>query len=200
MPLYEFECNYGHRYEKLFNINECPIKIPCEDCSLEGSMEFAEKVWSVPAGDLSNGKPTRMFINNRTGEPFAPISRYDKPPRGYHEIELRNPSERTRFEKEQQQRLDGQNQLTSHILDSMKAEARKKRHDNLKARMNAVQREEYTDDEGKTKVEEFTLTERDKALVNKAMEKSRKKPRKEKKSNVMFAINHYDKSNIDEVK
>lgn len=200
MPIYEFECSEGHKIEKIFNISECPDKIPCEDCSMfGGSMEFMEKVWSVP-GNIQIGQPTKMFINTRTGEPFAPMSRYDKPPSGYKEIELRNPIERAKFEKEQQRRTDASNQFTSHMLDSLKSEARKNRHDNLNSRMNAIQREEFVDKDGKTQVQEFTLDHKDKELVKKAMERSKKRSRREKKSNVMIAANHYDKNNLDEIK
>lgn len=200
MPIYEFECPVHGRFEKILTITEGAnrVSIICLQQDEKGyCLKDAEKVWSIPAGDLSIGKPTRMFINVRTGEPFSPMSSYDKPPKGYREIELRNPAERSRFEKEQQRRVDAENQLTSHILDSMKSEARQKRHDNLNARMNSVQKEENPIT---GQVEEFTLDHKEKALVKKAMERSKTKKPKEKKSNVILAVNHYNKSNLDEVK
>ena len=206
MPIYEYMCEAtGEIFEWIRPISESEIKRQtCPVHFVENHKEGKDyhdviRIWSLP-GNIQIGKPTRMFINNKTGEPFSPISQYDKPPKGYHEIELRSPTERSKFEREQQRRIDGQNQFTSHMLDSMKSEARNKRHDDLKARMNAVQKEEFTNKEGKTETVEFTLDHKDKALLEKAMKRSRKKPMKEKKSDVMLAVNHYNPSNMDEVK
>lgn len=197
MPIYEFECPKHGIIERIFPLKLANI-IECF-CMVDNCKLMAQKVWSLP-GNIQIGQPTKMFINTKTGEPFAPMSRYDKPPKGYKEVELRNPIERAKFEKAQQQRVDAQNQVTSHVLDSMKSEARKNRHDNLNARMNAIQREEFVDKDGKTRVEEFTLDHKDKELIKKAMNRNKQKDRKEKKSNVMIAANHYDNNNLDEIK
>lgn len=202
MPIIEYKCLEGHITEVIYHLSDYPYpeKIGCEDCAIFcGSVEFAEKIWSLP-GNIQIGAPTKVFINNKTGEIFTPFSKYDRPPSGYHEKELKSPIERSKFEKEQQRRTDAENQLTSHVLDSMKSEARKNRHDNLKSRMNAIQREEVEKPDGKKEVVEFTLDHRDKALLSKAMERSKKKPKKEKKTDVKFAINHYNPSNMDQVK
>lgn len=200
MPIYEFECPVHGIFETILPLISSELKLIQCGWAVDRNnfcYEAATKVWSIPAGDLSIGKPTRIFINERTGEPFSPLKPYDKPPRGYREVELRNPSERSKFEKEQQRRIDVQNQLTSHILDSMKSEARKNRHDNLNAKMNAIQREK---DPVTGETVEFTLDYKDKALVKKAMERSKKKKVKEKTSNAVIAINHYNSSNLDEIK
>lgn len=198
MPIYEFECPVHGIFEVIADLKFCDIKYA--KCTInETCAEICIKVWSIP-GNIQIGSPTKVFVNNKTGEIYTPFSRYDKPPSGYHEQELRNPIERSKFEREQQRRVDAENQLTSHVLDSMKSQARKNRHDNLKARQNAVQRETYTDHEGKEQKVEFTLDHKDKELLNKAMERSKKKPRKEKKSDVMLAINHYNPSNMDQIK
>lgn len=206
MPIYQYSCiKTGEVFEEILPISEwdrrliiCRIHFNRDNYLATGICHDAEKIWSIP-GNIQIGKPTRIFVDSK-GNTFSPISQHDKPPKGYREIELRNPIERSKFEKEQQQRTDAQNQLTSHILDSMKSESRKNRHDNLRARMNAVQREEFTNQEGKTETIEFTLDHKDKALVEKAMTRSRKRKAKEKKSNVMLAANHYNSSNLDEIK
>lgn len=208
MPIYEFECKVtGETIEKLFSLSQahvtlmkCPIH-SVNDCVKKNlpMAHLAQRIWSLP-GNIQIGSPTKIFINNKTGEIFTPFSKHDKPPNGYHEKELKSPIERSKFEKEQQRRADAENQLTSHVLDSMKSEARKNRHDNLKAKMNAIQREEVERPDGKKEVVEFTLDHRDKSLLNKAMQRSNKKPKKEKKTDVKFAINHYDPSNMDQVK
>lgn len=201
MPIYEFECPIHGRFEIILPLTKSNSKFAFCGFPNKDEQGFAcgikaERIWSLP-GNIQIAKPTRMFVNNKDGSVFSPIKESDKPPKGYHEIELKGPAERSKFEKEQQHRIDGQNQLTSHILDSMKSEARKNRHDNLKSRMNAIQREV---DPNTGKEIEFTLDHKDKALIEKAMNRSKKKPMKEKKSNVMLAVNHDDRSNLDEVK
>lgn len=200
MPLYEYECPAGHITEKLFPINNSPVQIDCPRCWDWGrEIKTADKIWSVP-GNIQIGLPTRIFMHHKTGEVFTPFSRFDKPPAGYIEKELKDPIARSKFEKEQQRKVDAENQLTSHVLDSMKSQARNNRHDNLKAKMNAIQRETITNREGKEETIEFTLDHKDKQLINKAMERSKNKPRKEKKTEVKLAINHYNPSNMDQVK
>lgn len=217
MPIYQYSCEItGQVVEQILPLEfadyieiDCPIHCR-KSIEADGEgfkthlekthpMHYAQKIWSLP-GNIQIGSPTKIFINNKTGEIFTPFSRHDKPPNGYHEKELKSPIERSKFEKEQQRRADAENQLTSHVLDSMKSEARKNRHDNLKAKMNAVQREEIEGPDGKKETIEFTLDHKDKSLLNKAMQRSNKKPKKEKKTDVKFAINHYNPSNMDQVK
>lgn len=200
MPIMEYECPAGHITEKIFLFSNTPIIIDCPICwNIEKVLRTASKIWSLP-GKIDIAPPTKIFVNNKTGDIFTPQSRYDKPPNGFHEKELRNPIERSKFEKEQQHKVNARNQTMSHALDSLKSEARKRRHDNLNAKMNAIQKEEFVNKEGKKETIEFTLEEKDKLLVKKAMERSKKKPIKEKQSNVMLAINHQNSSNMDEVK
>lgn len=198
MPIYEYECPIHGKIEKCLPLSYSNVKdIPCtKDIDCE---ERAERIWSLP-GNIQIGSPTKMFVNNKTGEVYSPSTKFDKPPKGYHEIELKTPIERSKFEREQQRKADAENQLTSHVLDSMKSEARKKRHDDLKSRMNAIQKETVINREGKEETLEFSLDHKDKQLLSKAMERSKKKPRKEKKTEVKLAINHYNPSNMDQVK
>jgi hypothetical protein len=213
MPLYEFECPAGHITEKIFSIKDCPNIIDCSykvdrkiqsvsgtnksivmDCLLP-----AEKIWSIP-GNIQLGEPTKVFVNNKTGDVFTPATKSDRPPKGYHEKELKGPIERTKFEKEQQHRVNGRNQFMSHHLDLLKSEARKNRQDDTKARMNAIQREEVVNPQsGKTETIEYSLDHKEKALLKKAMERSAKKPMKEKKSEVKLAVNHSNTSNMADI-
>jgi hypothetical protein len=192
MPIYEYECPEGHRTERIvLSIHQRDMAIPCNYCSA-----MAELTWSRP-GNINLGKPTRIFINNANGEIMMPQTVFDKPPRGYHEKELKNPIERSKFEKEQQVMVDARNETISYSLDGMKAESRKNRHDDLKARMNAVQRDI---DPNTGQEVSYTLTHQDKALLKKAMDKSTRKKFRDKKSNVMLSVNHQNANNMDEVK
>lgn len=203
MPIYEFTCPVHGRFETIFKLsvyNEIKEGIMCGRLLDLGEElycgEVAEMVWSVPA-NINIGKPTKVFINNKTGDVFTPAKDSDRVPRGYHVRELKNPIERSRFEKEQQQMVDGRNQFISHQLDTLKSEARKNRHDDLKAKMNAMQVEK---DPATGETVRYSLDHKDKALLEKAMNRSRKKKAREKKSEVMLAVNHQDAGNMDEVK
>ncbi len=194
MPIYEFECAKHGVFERILPISFANQKT--SECDEPDCLISCERVWSRP-GNIQIGQPTRMFINQKNGEVFSPFSRFDKPPAGYKEIELKGPTERSKFEKEQQRRTDAQNQYTSHMLDTLKNESRKRRHDDLSAKMNAVQREV---DPATGETVEFTLETRDKELLKRTMNRTKKRPAREKKSEMMLAVNHFDKNNMDQMK
>ncbi len=199
MPIYEFECPVHGIFEKMLPIKEADTKNA--RCNVPVSMPLrcgllSERVWSL-TGNINIGKPTRVFIDQRTGNAFTPANEYEKAPRGCREIELRNPVERSQFEKEQQRMVDAKNEVTSHALNAMKDEATKKRHDDLKSRMNAVQKDI---DPITGKEIRYTLDEKSKDLLKKSMNRSRDKKERTKKSDVMLAINHTDKGNLSEDK
>jgi hypothetical protein len=196
MPIYEFECPLDkRRFEVILGIDMADKKKFICTCD-SPILHMAERIWSLP-GNVQLGEATKIFVNNQTGDVFTPVSRFDKPPKGYHAKELKGPIERTKFEKEQQHRVDGRNQFISHHLDSLKSEARKNRQDDTKARLNSVQREVLPNPQtGKDEVVEYSLDHKEKALLKNAMERSNRKKRKEKKSDVLLAINHQDSSNV----
>lgn len=191
MPIYEYECSDGHISELFKRLSDTSAySTTCTICG-----KLATKIVSLP-GNITIGKPTRVFIDQRTGQAFTPANEYEKAPANCKEIELKNPVERSRFENEQQRMVDVRNELTSRALNESKNEATKRRHDNLKARMNAVQKEidPKTGEEVK-----FTLDEKSKDLLKKSMNRSRDKKERVKKSEVMLAVNHMDKGNLTEV-
>lgn len=214
MPIYQYECEITKEViEEIVSLSladqmeiDCPIHcrkfIEKASDSFRTNLErthpihYAHKIWSLPARtDL--GAPTRVFINNRTGEMFTPISRFDQPPKGYREEQLKDSFQRTKFEKEYQRKLDATNEIVTHQLESQKAATTKNRHDDLNARMNAVQREI---DPVTGEQVEFTLDHREKEVLKKAMNRTKKKKFRPRSSDFKFAINHNDRSNIDEVK
>jgi hypothetical protein len=221
MPIYEYQCvkNPEHIFEKFYKLEDsdrkyvqCSIcfSIKCKEHGVENPTDanislrsmiyvrtpLAERIWSIP-GNISIGKPTRVFIDQRTGQTFTPTSEYEKAPRGCREIELKNPIERSKFEHEQQTITDAKNEVISHSLNSMREEATRKRHDDLKARMNTIQRD--IDPISGEEVR-YSLDEKSKDLLKKSMNRSNQKKEKIKKSDVMLAINHTDRSNLTEVK
>jgi len=196
MPIYEFQCPlFGNVFEVILPLEMADRKEFICTCDSD-QIHMAERVWSIP-GVVQIGKPTRIFVNNKTGDVFTPVKETDKAPKGYHEKELKGPLERTKFEKEQQHRVDGRNEFISHHLDTLKSEARKNRQDDTKAKMNSIQRELLPNPEtGKEEVVEYSLDHKDQALLKSAMERSNKKKRKEKKSEVMLTVNHMNPSNM----
>lgn len=214
MPIYEFECEFtGDIKEVILPLSEadndrmfCPIH--CRPYVEEYKEKFvtnmgrrfplhsAVKIWSLPARtDL--GAPTRVFINNRTGEIFTPISKSDQAPIGYHEEQLKDSIQRSKFEKEYQRKLDATNEIVTHELESQKAAITKRRHDDINSRMNAVQRET---DPVTGKEVEYTLDHRDKEVLKKAMNRTKKKKFRPRTSDFKFAVNHNNRNNLDEVK
>lgn len=200
MPIYEFECPIHGRFEKILSLSDADIpSVFCEHSTAANRIKCgmsSVRCWSLPARtDL--GAPTRVFINNRTGEMFTPISKYDQAPRGYHEEQLKDSIQRSKFEKEYQRKLDATNEVVTHELESQKAAITKRRHDDINARMNAVQRE--TDPVTEKEVE-YTLDHRDKEVLKKAMNRTKKKKFRPRTSDFKFAVNHNDRNNLGEVK
>ena len=190
MPIYEFECPLGHRRERIFYVNECPNSVECHTaieevyCSLK-----AERVWSAPA-NIQIGKPTKVFLNPRTGATQIATSEHEKAPRGFVTRELSGPIERSRFEKEEQRKLDVTNEIVTHQLDAQKEETRKNRQADTLSNLSKLAAE--SDNPAGAE-----------HLIKKALERTRRKKRiteRPRRSEVHLAVNHQDSSNIGEVK
>lgn len=184
MPIYEFECKNGHRFEKLFSINDCPKNLLCEYCPRvpgiisRGSVpSLAEKVFSAPA-NINIGKPTIIFKNPRTGEVEVAASDYDTPRPGFVKEELKNPIERSKFERTVQARQDLANEIITEKLKQDHSETRKNRHADIESRMSSFPNDGTRE------------------FLRKAMNRKSKRKFPEKKSQVKLTVNHTDSSNL----
>lgn len=203
MPIYEFECEKGHRLEKIFSIPKCPDRVICDfvinfvdgNLTQERCGLLAEKVWSIPVTRFE-AAPTIIFRNPRTGETQVATHKNDQPPKGYIREELRGPIERSRFEKEATQRKYVEDELTTEYLKQGREQTAKNLHDDLKARMNATTNTVYNPE---TKQEEnITWDEQTKGMLKTAMNYTRKRHAKikPKRTNVRLEVNHTDSSNL----
>lgn len=186
MPIYEFECSKGHRFEKIFSIGNCPSNLLCEYCPMavpdiisKGSIpSFAEKVPSAPA-NINIGKPTIIFRNSKNpNDVQVATSSTDKAPFGFVTEELKNPIERSKFERERQKDLELKNEIITESVRIRDNETRKDRHAEINANMSNLP------DDGTRELMKF------------AMQRTRKKKERTKKSTVRLDINHIDSSNL----
>lgn len=61
MPMYDFECASGHRFEALAPIGTCP---PCRTCDLP-----TEKIWITCTNVIPDDVPGGFIIHNLDREP-----------------------------------------------------------------------------------------------------------------------------------
>lgn len=187
MPIYEFECQFGHRKERIFSITACPITITCLDCIhilrkadiiYEKDSIRMHKVPSIPA-NINIGKPTIIFRNSKNpNDVQVATSSTDKAPFGFVTEELHGPIERSKFERERQKILDVENEIITESVRLRDNETRKNRHAEINANMSNLP------DDGTRELMKF------------AMQRTRKKKERIKKSTVRLDINHIDSSNL----
>lgn len=193
MPIYEFECPVHGRFEMLFHLFEYDIVkdgLPCAldfDCN-----ETAEKIWSLP-GNIQIAPPTRVFINTTTNQAQVAVSKYDKPPAGYIEKELKDPIQRSKFEKEDNARVHIQDEVDTYNMDQRRQSHQKLRHDELKSKINSLQTEVHPDTGEQIK---HFLEPKTKSMLKDAMQHSSKKRVPKKETVRKLAVNHYNSSNL----
>lgn len=192
MPIYEYECPIHGIFEDIIIVANGANVLHSIQCGFKGEgedkifcYEIAERVWSVPA-NIQIGKPTRVFENKFTGDTQIAASEYDQPPPGFTVRELRNPIERSKFEHEEQIKLDMTNAIVTANLEAQKTATKKNRHDDINANLSRL----AADSDNPSGAEAFL-----KAAMN------RKKPKKNpRRSEVKLAVNHSDASNLSEAK
>lgn len=66
MPVYEFACSKGHRFERILSFSEFKEEIPCEECKKKKSKTKAKLVPSM------TGKP--RFMGGGSGGFYSPTT------------------------------------------------------------------------------------------------------------------------------
>lgn len=173
MPIYEFECPKGHKFEIVRTVAfdfGATFKCICG--------EIGERIWSLPA-NINIGKPTIIFRNSKNpNDVQVATSSTDKAPIGFLIEELHGPIERSKFERERQKILDVENEIITESVRLRDNETRKNRHAEINANMSNLP------DDGTRELMKF------------AMQRTRKKKERTKKSAVRLDINHIDSSNL----
>lgn len=162
------------------------VVISEEDAEGYTCMLKAEKVWSQLGlvSGISQTTPTVIFRNANNPNDIRPaIYKGQETPNGYIKEELKTPMERSRVEREMAKIQDAQDDFDTAKREFVTNHTRKERHSDLKARMNAITK----DAENPFQAEH---------LLKKAMERSNKKKVPRKKSQMHFAVNHTDSSNM----
>lgn len=191
MPIYVYECDEtGERFEEIHSLDFADIqKVRCkfhkEGLRIITDKHLATKVVAAPA-NIQLGKPTRVFINPGNGKTQIAISEHQPAPWGFQEVLLRDPIERAKFEKSEQQRLDVTNEIVTHQMETAKAESTKARHADINANMGTL----AADSDNPTAAE---------ALIKAAMSRPKKKKAGPRKSEGILAVNHMDSSNMQDV-
>lgn len=187
MPIYEFQCVKGHITETIVLSNYLSNHILCPDMSNDMRCGLpAERIWSAPA-NIQIGKPTRVFQNPANGKTIVASSDYDKPPYGYIETQLSGPIERSRFEKEEQRKLDITNEIVTRQLENTRLATKKNRHDDLKANMSRLAAESDNPSGAE-------------AFIKSAMNRKKKPKHGARKSEVKLAVNHNNANNMSDAK
>jgi|SRR5215831_14574004 len=177
MPIREYLCKNGHLTEQIMLLSNNPSFIDCPSCDT-----IAEKIWSSPA-NIQIAKPTRIFVNPKTGETIMALTQYQRAPAGFVDKELKGPIERSKFEKAEQVKTDIINQAMTLERQEKLDATTNLRHKELEASMSKICAES----------DNPAATER---ILRKAMNRSKQKRIKPRKSNVQLAVNHQDKSNL----
>ncbi len=178
MPIYEYQCEKtGFTFEVIFKSWKGFALLNKIQCQIHTDQHEAEKIWSTPA-NINIGKPTVVFKNPKTGDLLVATHDQDAPPFGYVKEELKNPIERSKFEKEAQTRKNAENEVTTEYLRSQHAQTRRNLHADLNARMS-----EFPNDGTR----EF---------LKESMNRRSKRKFPEKKTDVKLTVNHTDSSNL----
>jgi putative FmdB family regulatory protein len=189
MPIYEYECPTHGKFERLRPIHVDSSKALCYD---DGCMNDCEKVFSQ-FSTLSNSKSTVYFENPQTHEVRLAASDYDSNPVGFEKKEAKGLGGRLKLEKDLQKQ-DSEIQkgryysqvMTKNILTN-------KRHDNIKANFNTVHK--IIDEDTGQQTGTYTYDDQTKDLMKQAMNRSKKTEPRFKQRDMIFDVNHKDKSN-----
>lgn len=186
MPIYEFECKIHGKFEVLLALNLLDSVKMGYTCPIIKCIELCERIWSAPA-NIQIGKPTRVFQNPSNGKTIVASSDYDKPPFGYIETQLKGPVERSKFEKEEQRKLDITNEIVTRQLEDTRLATKKNRHDDIKANMSRLAAESDNPSGAE-------------AFIKSAMNRKKKSKHGARKSEVKLAVNHNNANNLSEAK
>lgn len=189
MPIYEYECPIHGKFERLR-----PIHVDSKTalCSDDGCVLDCEKIYS-PFNTLSDSKSTVYFQNKQTGEVRLAASDFDTNPIGFEKKEAKGLGGRLKLEKDLQKQ-DTEKQKGQHYSEVLtKNILTKKRHDNIRANFNTVH--QIIDEKTGKQTGTYTYDEGTKALMKKAMERSNKSVPRFREKQMMFDVNHKDKSN-----
>jgi hypothetical protein len=181
MPIYEYQCRLdGTIFEQLMPISWANKKqIIClfhfDDDSIE--THLADKIWSLPAKagmPNDNGKGLIYFENKKGHIEFSSIADKDRwQPEGYIKKEARNLHERDMLER----RLRRQD-------DSRLAEQDEKRD------MQRHYSESIRHSEIRNMINQGAVDEKSAALLRRGMERTIKRSRKKRKSELRLSVNH----------
>lgn len=177
MPIYEFQCTETNEVAEVFmSLLQWRVqKMPCPIHKRQ--THFAHKIFSVPA-NINIGKPTIVFRNPKTGDCEVAVCDQDEPRPGFIREKLKNPFERSKFEKQAQAFADEKNAILTEKLKQDHAETRKNRHADIESRMSSFPNDGTRE------------------FLRKAMQRKSKRKFPEKKSVVKLTVNHTDSSNL----
>jgi hypothetical protein len=189
MPIYEFQC-IGHVFEVILPISMCNTPVTCK---------IHKAICSkIPSrfSTLTDSKPTKYFVNNRTGQIQLAASAYDENPYGYEAKEAKGLSQRLELEKRLQNQDYQKAKGTYHAKQFEDDMVKKEYYEDMKAHENAVHTAILKDENtGKIiKEEKFILDNTTKDLMKVAKERYSKKKPKFKENPMIFPINHDNKS------
>lgn len=140
------------------------------------------KIWSKPA-NISLGEPSIVYKNPETGETQIAVNKNEPPPRGFEKIELRNPIERSKFEKEENEKYSARNRQLVAEREFNSEQMKKNRRDDVKAKLSDIAAHS----------ENPNVTEN---LMRASMNRKNKKRKVETETNFRFAVNHSDSTNL----
>lgn len=181
MPIYEFECPDGHRFEKIMSLENGIQNGKWQCGSYEGGVfcgKWAERIWSIPA-NINLAKPTIIFRNPKTNEVEVATHDNDQPRKGFVREELKNPIERSKFEKEQSQQRYVEDEIVSEAISLERSQTDKNRHADINARMGSYD----------SQTQQLL-----KSAMKRSAEKKKRTPRKQ--TNIRLDVNHIDQSNL----
>lgn len=191
VPIYEYECPNGHQFDYIIKAGAgfAPNEMPCQ---IRGCVLEAEKQWSA-FNTLADSKSTVYFENPQTREVRLGASDYDTNPIGFERKEAKGLGGRLKLEKDLQKQ-ESEKQKGQHYAEVLtKNVLTKKRHDNIKANFNTVHK--IIDEDTGRQTGTYTYDEGTKALMKKAMERSNKSTPRFREKQMIFDVNHKDKSN-----
>jgi hypothetical protein len=143
MPIYEYECPVGHRFEVMTRgishsvSNTLPCQVAYDTIDENGETNcplIAERVWSK-FSTLSDSKSTTYFVNSNTKEVRLAASDNDTNPIGFERKEAKGLGGRLKLEKDLQKQ-ESEKQRGQHYAEVLtKNILTKKRHDNIRAKL-----------------------------------------------------------------
>lgn len=201
MPLYLYQCEFGHKTEKLFKIKERPDRIyTCDECLFlygdEGHTFFpAEWIQFVLTAEIKTSDDSSksfVYFQNKKGEvDFTSTPNvYHKP--GFEKKEARNLFERESIEKKLREQDDLRLSIQSEKEDYTRHYSTKRRHSDLRHAINQGTIVEKDKDGNSINI---PIDNQTGDFIKLAMERSNKIAPKRRNSELKFDINHNDKSN-----